>query len=222
MEIPSWAWGVLGAAGTAVLGPLAVRLVAVLLDWNSRLLIKIFVNQGFKKLSLYTEVDEWRKSKRTFEDVGNDDWQKMARLKEALEAEGYIRLELTNKSKKRLSQLTICVHTFSPLIQINNGELVKAKPEEPIALGDLQPGRIVIVHFLMSSLFAVDSVRGIRRMFSVSADELGRVAYEYPLPSHFVQRRQNRRLAIAFYFGTLLMLLSAAAKPIAQLFGIVL
>jgi len=45
---------------------------------------------------------------------------------------------------------------------------------------------------ILKSLFSWDSIRSIRRSFSISADELGRVAYVYPLPEHIKRRRGDR------------------------------
>jgi hypothetical protein len=218
--MPGWAWPILAAVGTAILGPLAVRGVNALLDWNSRLLVRVMVNQGFKKSSTYQEIDDWKDSKRVPGDRLSTDWPMMERLRTALNSEGYIRFELTNKSRKKLSLVTICSHTANPAVQVNDGELRAIKAEEPLALGDLQPGRTIVVHILVSSLFAYDSIRGIRHSFSISADELGRVAYQYPLQDHIKLRIYNRCLTLVFWVMLCVALFSMFAKPVARWFGI--
>lgn len=153
--------GDLRSGGDGDTRTISSSVVNVVLDWSSRLLVKVSVHKGFKKPSIYDEISAWRLSKRTLEDVGKDDWKMMVRLKEALDSEGYLRLELTNKSKKRLSQLTVCTHGSSHPLQINNGELIEAASEIPVPLGDLQPGRTVVVHILRITVtvHSIDSSR---------------------------------------------------------------
>ncbi len=111
------------------------------------------------------------------------------------------------------------MHNTVPLVQINDGELKETKAEEPTALGDLQPGRTVTVNILMTSLFVVDSIRGIRRTFSISADELGRVAYQYPLPGHIKDRRLNRFIMAMLWLSLCVTILAAISKPLAHWLG---
>lgn len=221
MEIPNWGWAAAGIIGTSALSFLAVRLLTKLLDWNSRLLVRVTTHEAFTP-SIFDEINEWRKSKipTTGSLSLREDWNVLDRLRAVLQANGYVRLELTNKSRKTLLNVTFCSYSGVSFVQVNNGPLVHGTADVSLPVGDLQPGRSATIHVLTSSLFALDSVRNLRRSFSISANELGRVAYQYPIPAHIGRRRSDRLLLFMFCFSAALVLLTVLSKPLARLFGI--
>ena len=179
-------WTVLGVIGTALIGAVVARLVALIFEWRSRLIVRVTANQSFQMRSLFEEVGQ-------LGEAASLETRKLltvyGKYHQIFSSENYLRMVVRNNSNKKLSGLTFCSHSpAAGWLQINDGELIEIKSDVPFSLGELQPRREITLHLLAGSLFFGHTIKDLKQTLTFSADELGRVAYKFPLPDY--QRRR--------------------------------
>lgn len=186
------AWTVLGLIGTTILTAVVGKLVNLAFERSANLIVTVTINQSFKAPLLSKEVYNWRRNS-----MPSDEWLKepmgaFDKYSDYFRSDVYIRLEVKNNSKKKLTGLTFCVHTVSSgVMQIGEGELIPIKGDIPVVLGELQPRREMLIHILVGSFWSY-TTKDIGNALVFSADELGRVKYKFPLPLHLSIRFKNR------------------------------
>jgi hypothetical protein len=101
----------------------------------------------------------------------------------------YIRLEIQNTGKKRIEHITVTTADAldRDFYQVEEGETKfienEAEADRRIAIGDLQPHQKSVVHFWSGGDLTDRSYRyGIKNWFLISADEIDRVYFRYPVP----------------------------------------
>jgi hypothetical protein len=103
-------WGIAGVIGTAIVGAFAVRLVAWLWEWKSRLVVTVRLNQALPMPTFYEEVWKPVRSLSKPDSVSDDFFRISFKLRTVLLCEKYMSFELKNNSSKKLSALTFCAH----------------------------------------------------------------------------------------------------------------
>jgi hypothetical protein len=135
--VTSTLWTVLGVIGTALIGAVVARLVALIFEWRSRLIVHVTANQSFKMPSLFEEI------RQLTEGASLETRFRLlvfGKYHQIFSSENYLRMKVTNNSNKKLSGLTFCSHSpAAGWLQINDGELIEIKSDVPFSLGELQP-----------------------------------------------------------------------------------
>ncbi|MCW0218433.1 MAG: hypothetical protein OJI67_08945 [Prosthecobacter sp.] len=168
-------------AGTVVLAPLVNRLVQYLFEKRTRLLVntQIWNFQITKDLS---NVLEKARHSLEFNDPG----------KEALRydhIDSYIEIELTNKGKRRINSVTLSQDFGSGYYEIaGKNETHRARTDERIELGDLQPGKKFVVRFWTLGKASTMWALLLRRKVAVSADEIDHIRWKFPLPEYLARK----------------------------------
>src|SRR5579859_866164 len=103
-------------------------------------------------------------------------------------------LRLPTILPKKITGLTVSVNaSMDSLIQIGeDGNIIDFPGKAPIALGDLQPRRKLVVNLLASSLLTY-ATSTIKKAIVFSSDEHVRIAYRFPPPEHIEHRQRERR-----------------------------
>jgi hypothetical protein len=191
----------IGLAGVALCGPLMVFILNWLITRSSKLVVTVTVHSGFKSRKLVDEVSNYVKRAK----IGDDDWKKQTDIQDRwrglLMSGWYTRVTLYNNSKKKLSNLTISLANDGYVQVEDDGEVLGIKGGVPMVLGELQPHREMLVHVV--GLYGTNYIGMIKQRLRLSADELGRVAYKFPLPEHLKNR-------YVFWGATLLPLMMLA------------
>jgi hypothetical protein len=158
---------------------------------SAHLIVMVTVNQSFRARALENEVREWRKKSMPFDDYLKAPPGLFRKYENYFNGESYVRLNVKNNSNKKLTAFSFCAHSVgSAVMQIGDGDLIDLSADVPVALGDLQPKRDMVVHLLAGSFWAY-STDQLRAALVFSADELGRAKYKFPVPFHVKLRYRN-------------------------------
>lgn len=174
--------------GSVLLAPLMAQLIAWYIRSRSRLVVTVTMHSKPRQERLWDDIDKIRDT--NYELGDKEKWDATSKLRSVLGTKNYWLFEVENNSKKKLEALTFCAHSAGDYLQINDGPIEAIKNDLPIALGDLQPGRSVTLH-VIGGLSFTHTIKAIKRNFTFSADELGRVSYKFPMPPHLKDRLQS-------------------------------
>jgi hypothetical protein len=183
----AWLWGILSVVGTTALAGVTKRLIDWSFERSASLVVQITINEAVRSPLMFKDVNELRDRVRSPGERTDLSWESRTRFHDYFHAEHYVHFGVRNNSKSKLSNLTFCAHQVNgAMLQVGEGEMIQVKADQPIPLGDLQPRREIILHLLAGSLWNANTPKDIRKSLVFSADELGRVAYKFPMP--FYQR----------------------------------
>jgi hypothetical protein len=196
-------WLVVGAIATPFVGAVITRFVAWLFERSSRLIVRVVVNERFSSPKAYAEVEAMLRK------VGaGGGWELLGPWYKYFSSNVYHHVSVKNNSTKTLKDLSICLHhPFDGLLQIADGSLIDLKFDVPVSLGNLQPRRSLELHVLTPTPVGFDP-RGVKRSLTFSAEELGRVAYKFPLSS-IHKRRWVEWLTIMLTIGLVMITVAA-------------
>jgi hypothetical protein len=144
--------GIIIAAAT-----LLVPIVSWFLFWLSekraQLLVTVNWNSKNKNTALSERVKNLVLGSEDFKKTPRDEkrWEELELFRDYFSARSYLRFEILNNSKKKLTHLTLSDNQFSDLYQIGDGEIKTVDRSQPIVLGDLQPGRTMSFHLWCSN-----------------------------------------------------------------------
>ncbi|WP_108522067.1 hypothetical protein [Bradyrhizobium algeriense] len=209
MDTTAWTnWAIWGLVGAGIVSFIVPRVLTWIFEWSSRLIVCVTVNQSRAMDALYEEI---KNLSRNNSPTDEERWNILKTIRGILNAEGYVKMELKNNSRKKLTNLTFSAPSRG-WIQIGDGALIEAKADTPIKLGDLQPEGKLAIHLLTGSFFFDGSSKGFKNRISLLADEHARVSYQFPLPDHLARRRSNRVVTSLMLFGAILMIATLAGQ----------
>lgn len=210
-------WGITTVVGTTVLAAISKRVVDWSFERSATLAVQVTINESVSSPAIWKHFVELRRAALVGSD-GSPKWEDFDKYYAYFHAEAYARIKVKNNSKKKVPGLTFCAHEVSSgLLQTGDGEVVQLTSNVPVALGDLQPKREIVLHVLASTLWKSGSPRGIKEGFVFSADELGRVDYKFPMPTYLEMKRRGQ---LNFFLNALYFSIMAAAVALV-VFGIV-
>ncbi|SHK96066.1 hypothetical protein SAMN05444159_4636 [Bradyrhizobium lablabi] len=181
--------------GTAILAPLVVRCLAWLGEKRSQLLVVLTWNQAGKCDYLEAITSKLILGSKEFREAASVDesrWRDLRIFRTFFSAQSYMRFVILNNSRKKLSHLTLFDNEWSDLFQIDQGPTISVERGQPMVLGDVQPGREIVLHLWSSSNIPVWNP-DTRKRFKFSADELDRVKIKEPM-QEFLKRRYQHRI----------------------------
>jgi hypothetical protein len=158
-------------------------------------LAKIFWDFIFQKKSnliAILQIHSFRPSQRLKELLtpgsGPASWQGPNREKrEWQNIQCFSAMTFKNRSRKRINGITVMlVDTFDNVFyQVDQAETGKIEKEEKINVGDLQPNHsITILFWSQHDWSAHPYLKGLKKKFVVSADELDKVTIKMPMPGY--------------------------------------
>jgi hypothetical protein len=191
--------------GTVILAPLVARGLTWLAEKRSQLLVVLTWNEAGKCKHLEEVATKLVLESKAVRDGPSDDknrWRDLGIFRSFFMAQSYLRFVILNNSRKKLSHLTLFDNEWSDIFQIDQGETTEVKKGLPMVLGDLQPGREIVLHLWSSSYVPVWNPDTMKR-FKFSADELDRVKIKEPMPEFLKKRYQQRgvKYFLVFIFG---------------------
>jgi hypothetical protein len=198
----------LGLISTTALTILVTRFINWALDRRSQLIVLVQVNEVLRSPKLLTALkDEITSAVSNYEQRIKLPLYRHDKFSKFFETEQFIKLELTNKTSKKITGLTISTDTVATsLMQVgNDGEMVEFPGRTPTALGDLQPNRSIIVNVLVSSLFSTYTFDTIKKAVVFSSDEHVRKRYSFPAPKQIEFHQSQRRRLIYLVLWMLFM-----------------
>jgi hypothetical protein len=187
--------------GTVILAPLVARGLTWFSEKRSQLLVVLSWNESGKCSYLEGMVSKIILESKAFREAPSDDdrWKDIRIFRSFFTAQSYMRFLVLNNSRKKLSQLTLFDDEWSDLFQVDQGEISAVERGQPMLLGDLQPGREVVLHLWSSSNVPVWNPDSKKR-FKFSADELDRVIIKEPMQEFLKKRYLYRALKYFTFF----------------------
>jgi hypothetical protein len=182
--------GIMSVIATVILAPIAVKLLSILSEKRSQLLVLLTWNAAAKNTKLKERVTNLVVKSQDFRDavIGDESkYEELRILQTFLSSQSYMRFKVSNNSRKKLAHLTLFDDEYSNVYQIDDGGLCAVDRSQPIVLDDLQPGREIILH-LWSTSNLPTWIPDSKKRFTFSADELDRVKIKEPMPEYLKRR----------------------------------
>jgi hypothetical protein len=182
--------GIMSVIATVVLAPIVVKLLSMVSEKRSQLLVVLTWNEAGKSKNFEDRVTSVIMKGPAFRDAAAADeskWKEIWLLRSYFSSQSYMRFRILNNSRKKLAHLTLFDNEYSDLCQIDEGGLESVVRGQPIVLGDLQPGRETVLHLWSSSNVPAWNP-DTKSRFKFSADELDRVKIKEPM-QEFLKRR---------------------------------
>lgn len=133
-------------------------------------------------------------------------------------------ITIKNVSKKKVGNVSIIPSSYTHLHYIvdNNSELSKCDGR-PIVAGDIQPDHERVVTFWSGYNFGVSWPVDLEKAFKISADEIDRVKYVFPIPDYLKPRFTFFPPWVGFYWKFTTLVLSVLIGPmiVASLFYVI-
>jgi hypothetical protein len=202
---------------TVIFVPLITWFISWVREKRSQLLVTLTWNEAGRSKHLEDKATKLVTSSAEFKKADFSDeskWGDVSLFRSFFSAESYMRFKILNNSRKKLANLTLHDDSSSDLYQIGAGEVKEVAKSQPIALGDLQPGREIELHLWSSSKIPVWN-ESAKERFKFSADELDRIKIKEPMQTFLRQRYKYR---IIKYTGISMWVLWIAGMVVAAFF----
>jgi hypothetical protein len=107
-------------------------------------------------------------------------------LRKLLDAEGYMRVTITNTGKKKISGVTVAPEIlFGVVMQIDYAdEIIEVKKGHITGVGDLQPTHSRVIHIWTTADVSDFDFGRVKSLLRISADELDSVHLRFPMPRY--------------------------------------
>jgi hypothetical protein len=125
-------------------------------------------------------------------------------MRKLLEAEGYLRVTITNTGKKKISGVTVATELlFGVVLQIDDAdEIIEAKKGQITGVGDIQPKHSRVIHIWTIADVSEFNFSVLKSLLRISADELDSVRRRFPMPRYL---RQKNELRLVWIFNFLVI-----------------
>lgn len=116
-------------------------------------------------------------------------------LRKVLDAEGYLRVSITNTGKKKISGVSVAAEVlFGMVLQIDDAEeIIQLKKGQPFVVGDIQPKHSRVIHIWTNADVSNFNFGPLKSLLRISADELDTVRMRFPMP-RYVETKIGPRL----------------------------
>ena len=172
---------ILTALATAVLAPIANRLLARLAESRARLRADVII-QEYNQPQCIMKVIQEKADALEWTDPERDKMRGLARLS------GNLQLKLTNTSKRRINNITVLSNLPLSWYQLEGSEeLHPLKENQKVDIGDLQPHHAYTLNCWSAVDLTVAHISRLKTGFMISADEIDRVYYRFPAPTYLAK-----------------------------------